>query len=286
MNSWMPLRTMPSTPPADFYHIDQKHLVRVKTLSAGFGTQQILHSLSFDVEVGHTLVILGESGCGKTTLLKAIAGLIPITAGDIWIESSHVSHRPAKDRGVIYLDQEPLLFEHLSVIDNIGFAMRLRNRPAGAIGDAVEQMLNAIDLSEHGDKRDWQLSGGQKQRVAFARAVLARPRLLLLDEPFCNLDSKTRGQMESLFAELSARYCLTSIFVTHDVKEALIVGDRFARMAHGKLSMYPDRQAFVNDEATGVPAEIAFWQQSARLIAAALIQPEPSLELDRPPPKR
>jgi putrescine transport system ATP-binding protein len=243
---------------------ERDHRVEVKNVSAGFGTSEVLHSLSFEIESGHTLVVLGESGCGKTTLLKALAGLIPITAGDIWLGPLHISQLPPKQRGVVYLDQEPLLFEHLSVIDNIGFAMRLRHDPAEAIHDAVEQILKAINLVDHGHKRDWQLSGGQKQRVAFARAVLARPRLLLLDEPFGSLDSKTRGQMQSLFAELSARYRLTSIFVTHDAKEALVIGDRFARMADGVLSLYPDRHAFINDEATGIPAEIAFWQQSAR----------------------
>jgi putrescine transport system ATP-binding protein len=125
-------------------------------------------------------------------------------------------------------------------------------------------MLAAIDLVGHDHKRDSQLSGGQKQRVAFARAILARPRLLLLDEPFCNLDARARGQMQELFADLSRRFALTSIFVTHDVKEALIVGTQYARMSDGALSVYPDRPSFVTDEQTGIPSEIAFWQDMSR----------------------
>jgi len=164
---------------------------------------------------------------------------------------------------VIYLDQEPLLFEHLSVAENIGFSMRLQKRPVAEVSRAVDEMVAAIDLRGHEHKREWQLSGGQKQRVAFARALLAHPRLLLLDEPFCSLDSKTRGQMQTLFHDLSERFGLTSVFVTHDVKEALIIGSRFARMSGGVLSVYPNQHAFINDRATGIPAEIAFWQQSA-----------------------
>jgi len=265
MTSKNPSGPFPDTRSPDS-RIDGPALVRVQELSAGFGSQQILHSLSFELEAGDTLVVLGESGCGKTTLLKVLAGLLPLTRGEIWLEAQPISHLSPRDRGVIYLDQEPLLFEHLTVRENIGFAMRLQQAPAAEIQAAVDGMLKAIDLVDHADKREWQLSGGQKQRVAFARAVLARPRLLLLDEPFCSLDSKTRGQMQTLFAELSSRYSLTSIFVTHDVREALTVGDHFSRMERGILSLYPDRQSFINDRATGVAAEIAFWQQSAELL--------------------
>lgn len=212
---------------------------------------------------GASLVILGDSGCGKTTLLKAIAGLIPISAGAIELESRPVHNLPPGRREIVYLDQEPLLFEHLSVADNIGFAPQLQRVPTAEIKRVVDDMLAAIDLVGHGHKRESQLSGGQKQRVAFARAILARPRLLLLDEPFSNLDSRARSQMQTLFADLSRRYALTSIFVTHDVKEALVVGTHYARMANGSLCLYPDRQTFVADDATGIPAEIHFWQTEA-----------------------
>jgi heme ABC exporter ATP-binding subunit CcmA len=242
------------------------HMVQVDNLSVRYGDQEILRSLSFAVAAGQTLVILGESGCGKTTLLRALTGLIPVTTGDIQLDATPISTLSPKERRVIYLDQEPLLFEHLNVSENIAFAMRLRQAPANEVGEAVKQMLQSIDLGSHSNKREWQLSGGQKQRVAFARAVLARPKLLLLDEPFCSLDSKTRGQMQGLFATLCQQHALTSIFVTHDVKEALVVGNRFARMTGGKLLIYPDRASFINDQATGIPEEIAFWRRSAELL--------------------
>lgn len=234
-------------------------LFQVTSLNVNYGSETILSDVSFPLQAGQTLVVLGESGCGKTTLLRAIAGLVPIRAGEISLNGRIITGLAPRDRGVIYLDQEPLLFEHLTVTENIAFAMRLQRQSEQLIQSSVEQMLDAIDLRDHAKKKDWQLSGGQKQRVAFARAVLAKPQLLLLDEPFCSLDGKTRGQMQTLFAEISHRFSLTSIFVTHDVKEAVIVGHQFARMSTDRLLLYPDRHAFLRDEATGIPDEIAFW---------------------------
>jgi ABC-type sugar transport system ATPase subunit len=236
----------------------------VRDLIAGYGTQTVVAGTAFEVVAGATLVILGDSGCGKTTLLKAVAGLIPVRSGEIELESCRVEALPPGQREIVYLDQEPLLFEHLSVRDNIAFAPQLRGQAAADVDREVEEMFRAIDLVGHEHKRDSQLSGGQKQRVAFARAILARPRLLLLDEPFSNLDARARGQMQALFADLSRRFALTSIFVTHDVKEALIVGNQYARMSQGMLKIYPDRQAFISDDQTGIPSEIAFWQDLSR----------------------
>ena len=126
-------------------------------------------------------------------------------------------------------------------------------------GEDLTLMLEAMDLIDHTEKYDPQLSGGQKQRVAFARAILARPKLLLLDEPFCSLDAKTRGHMQKLFAQMSTQFGLTSVFVTHDVKEALIVGQEFGRLSNGRLLIYSGRREFMDDEATGVPSEVRFW---------------------------
>ncbi|MGV3608039.1 MAG: ABC transporter ATP-binding protein [Planctomycetaceae bacterium] len=233
----------------------------VRDACFAYGTTSILRGVSFDLALGETLVILGESGCGKTTLLRLIAGLIPAQAGSFVLAGRSLHGVSAQNRSVVYLDQEPLLFEHLNVFENIAFAPRMRQTPSAEVKHFVEEMLAAIDLVQHQQKRDWELSGGQKQRVAFARAVLARPQLMLLDEPFCSLDSKTRQQMQELFAKVCKHYGLTSIFVTHDVKEALVLGSRFARMSQGVLQMYESREAFMKDEATGVPAEMEFWHR-------------------------
>ncbi|MFM8251011.1 MAG: ABC transporter ATP-binding protein [Planctomycetota bacterium] len=236
----------------------------VSELSVAYGDQLVLDRLTLCVESGRTLVVLGESGCGKTTLLRALAGAIAIQSGAIEWDEVDLTHVSAQQRGVIYLDQEPLLFEHLTVAENLGFALELRQVPRAEKEQAVQQMLVALELQAHGGKREWELSGGQRQRVAFGRALLARPRLLLLDEPFCSLDGKTRGQMQQLFARLSREHLLTSIFVTHDVKEAVVIGDSFARMQTGTLYSYPSRDAFLRDPATGIPAEIEFWRDRAQ----------------------
>ncbi|MFO0820914.1 MAG: ATP-binding cassette domain-containing protein [Pirellulales bacterium] len=234
--------------------------LRVESLRVAYGAQGVLEDVTFTVSAGQTLVILGESGCGKTTLLKALAGLVSRESGQVLLDGSEVVSLPLPRRGVIYLDQEPLLFEHLSVADNLGFSMRMQGAKPEEIAREVERMLVALELANHGRKRDEQLSGGQRQRAAFGRALLARPRLLLLDEPFGSLDSRTRAQMQTLFASLSRQHHITSVFVTHDVKEALIVGDHIARMNEGRLIQYADRESFVRDDATGVRAEIDFWR--------------------------
>lgn len=234
--------------------------LRVDGLRVAYGAQGVLDDVTFAVPAGETLVILGESGCGKTTLLKALAGLVTRESGRVLLDGHEAASIPLPRRGVIYLDQEPLLFEHLTVADNLAFAMRMRGASAGDIARDVERMLIALELVDQGRKRDWQLSGGQRQRAAFGRALLARPRLLLLDEPFGSLDSRTRTQMQTLFASLTRQHHMTSVFVTHDVKEALIVGHHIARMSNGRLIQYADRESFVGDEATGVRAEVDFWR--------------------------
>lgn len=240
-----------------------RFMLDVRCLSAGYGSTAVLKDVSFSVRAGRTLVLLGESGCGKTTLLRTLAGFVPATAGDVILDGVSVASLTAQQRGILYLDQEPLLFEHLNVTENIGFALRIQGKPKSDIEQQTQKMLSVLDLQEHAHKLESQLSGGQKQRVAFARAILARPRLLLLDEPFCSLDARTRGQMQQLFAELSHQFELTSVFVTHDVREALTVGHEFGRMSSGSLHLYGDRQEFMSDEATGIPAEVRFWQTQA-----------------------
>lgn len=242
-----------------------RDVLQVRNLCVSYGQHSILRDVSLSVPQGKTLVVLGESGCGKTTLLRAIAGLVSIQSGSIQLLDRSILQLPAQSRGTVYLDQEPLLFEHLSVSENIGFSLRLRGVAPAAIDSQVREILEAIDLTAHADKREGQLSGGQRQRVAFARAILAHPQVLLLDEPFGSLDGRTRQQMQLLFRTLVNRYSLTSVFVTHDIREALVVGDLFSRMCDGVLSISASRQAFINDPESGVASEVNFWANILKL---------------------
>jgi ABC-type nitrate/sulfonate/bicarbonate transport system ATPase subunit/ABC-type spermidine/putrescine transport system permease subunit II len=237
----------------------------VERLVVAYGERPVVDEATFQVEPGRTLVVLGESGCGKTTLLRALASAAPVRSGRASLDGIDLLRSEPRVSRALYLDQEPLLFEQMNVEQNLGFAPRMRGEPPDRVAAEVAAILESLGLTEHRHKYDAQLSGGQRQRVAFGRAVLARPRLLLLDEPFASLDAQTRGRMQTLFAELCRQWRLTAVFVTHDAKEALIVGDAFARMTDGRLQCYDSDTAFAADPATGIPAELAFWRDRMRL---------------------
>ena len=233
--------------------LEARHLIR------SFGAERVLRDVSFGVPAHQTLSILGPSGCGKTTLLKIIAGLETADAGTVVLDGEDLSHAPPQKRGIVYLYQEPLLFPHLNVSENVAFGLRLRKVEAGERKRRVAEMLADLELTEHAKKRPHQLSGGQRQRVAFGRAIIVNPRLLLLDEPFASLDVDIRAAMQRLFQRLAKRYRITSLFVTHDLKEALLVGDRMASLRDGRLKTYASKAAFIADPETGVQRELDFW---------------------------
>ena len=242
------------TPPAD-----TDPFLAVRGLAKSFAAERVLDSIDLTLDHGQTLAILGRSGCGKTTLLKILAGLCPPDSGRVRLGGRALDGLPPQARGVVYLFQEPLLFPHLDVFENIAFGLRLRHAPAAELCGRVEEMLTALELEAHARKRPTQLSGGQRQRVAFGRALIINPTLLLLDEPFGNLDVDIRGQMQRLFQAVARRFAITSLFVTHDLKEALLMGDRLALLRAGRLTNYPTRAAFVADPETGAAREREFW---------------------------
>jgi putrescine transport system ATP-binding protein len=231
----------------------------VRGLSKSFGGERVLEEVSFVLEERRTLSVLGRSGCGKTTLLKLIAGLQGPDRGTIWRRGQDLTALPVERRDTVYLYQEPLLFPHLTVFENLAFGLRLRAVSESEVEARVRHMLESLDLASHRDKASHQLSGGQKQRVSFGRALIVNPSVLLLDEPFSSLDAETREQMQALFKRVAAAYGITAVFVTHDLKEALIVGDAFARLDGGRLRPYASREDFVADPESGVGRERAFW---------------------------
>ena len=234
--------------------------LQIQHIHRSYGAEQVLEDLSLTLEARQMLSILGRSGSGKTTLLKIIAGLEQADSGAVWLAGEPLDPVPANERNVVYLYQEPLLFPHLNVFENVAFGLRLRKLPAAEVANRVKQLLEELDLSGHARKMPHQLSGGQRQRVSFGRALIVQPRLLLLDEPFGALDPETRAGMQQLLKRITTEHRITSLFVTHDLKEAIRMGDAFAWMQGGTLKTYTGLAGFLNDEETGIRNEIAFWR--------------------------
>ncbi|WP_035567991.1 ABC transporter ATP-binding protein [Hymenobacter sp. IS2118] len=235
-------------------------LLRVNGLTKQFDGQPVLRDIAFGLAEGEVLAVLGRSGCGKTTLLKILAGLETPDAGTVLLQGENLLPVPPNERQMVYLYQEPLLFPHLSVFENVAFGLRIRKVPRAVADAQVRTLLAELDLAEHAQKAPHQLSGGQRQRVSFGRALIIRPRLLLLDEPFGNLDAQTRADMQQLFLRVSRQHQITSLFVTHDSREALTVGTRFGYLDRGVLSTFASVREFIQDPRTNIQAELSFWE--------------------------
>ncbi|MFW6212508.1 MAG: ABC transporter ATP-binding protein [Spirochaetota bacterium] len=209
--------------------------VRVERTSKSFGNFLALDDVSLEITKGEFFSLLGPSGCGKTSLLRIIAGFEDPTVGSVYIDDADVVPVPPNRRPINTVFQNYALFPHLSVFENVAFALRLKRAPAAEVDAKVAEYLKLVQLIGHEHKRPAQLSGGQRQRVAIARALINEPRVLLLDEPLSALDAKLRQQ---LLVELDAIHDavgITFIYVTHDQQEALSVSDRVAVMNGGKV---------------------------------------------------
>ncbi len=233
--------------------------IEIKNIAKSYTGKPVLTDISLSLAIHETVSILGKSGCGKSTLLKIIAGIEKQDAGNIIVNGYDISGQNPNQRNIVYLFQEALLFPHLSIFENIAFGLRVRKINDADIQKKVSVMMESLGLTEHGMKMPHQLSGGQKQRVAFGRALIINPPLILLDEPFSNLDTEIRSQMQELYKRIAKEFQITALFVTHDIKEALLMGNRVAYMQDGLLKMYDSKNDFVNDEITGAKKEIAFW---------------------------
>jgi len=184
---------------------------------------------------GAITALLGPSGCGKTTLLKLIAGLLPPSGGDIRFDGLSILDLPAERRGAVMVFQNHLLFPHLNVADNVGFGLKMRGVAPDRIRRRVAEMLELVRLPGYEARRPQQLSGGQQQRVALARALIIEPRVLLLDEPLSNLDAHLRQEMRDLILRLQRQLGITTVVVTHDQEEAVILADHIALIFNGRL---------------------------------------------------
>ncbi len=207
----------------------------VTGLSAPFGRETGLADVSFEVAAGERLVILGGSGAGKTTLLRAIAGLGTMSAGGVLIAGHDVSSEPPERRDAVYLHQTPLLFPHLSVAENIAFPLRVRHVPPADVTRRVREALALVRLEAFAGRAPRTLSGGQRHRVALARAVVARPSVLLLDEPLSALDPSLREEVRESLLALQRAYRPAIVLVTHDLDEAGLMADRIGVLLDGQL---------------------------------------------------
>ncbi len=235
--------------------------LEVNNISKRYGSKSILNDVSFVLPAHRTLSILGKSGCGKSTLLKIISGIELQDEGLIILQGKNISLLNPNKRNIVYLFQEALLFPHLNVYENIAFGLRIRKEKPAQIASKVDAMLQSLELTEHVLKMPHQLSGGQKQRVAFGRALIINPPLILLDEPFSSLDVEIRSSMQQLYKTIAKQFEINALFVTHDLKEALLMGDLISYMEGGKLEIYESKQQFINDSRTGVLNEITFWNE-------------------------
>jgi multiple sugar transport system ATP-binding protein len=196
---------------------------------------EAVRDMNLKIEDGEFVILVGPSGCGKSTALRMIAGLEDITDGELRIGGEVVNEKAPKDRDIAMVFQNYALYPHMSVRDNMGFALKLRGTPQEEIDQKVEEAARILDLEPHLDRRPAQLSGGQRQRVAMGRAIVRDPSAFLMDEPLSNLDAKLRVQMRTEVSRIQQRLGTTTVYVTHDQTEALTLGDRVAVMRSGAL---------------------------------------------------
>jgi len=207
----------------------------IDQVSKRFGETVALHRVNLRIEAGEIFFLLGPSGCGKTTLLRSIAGFYVPEEGRILLGSEDVTHMPPHLRNTGMMFQSYALWPHLTVAQNVAFGLEERKMPRAEIDRRVEEALASVKMEGYGGRRIHQLSGGQQQRIALARALVVRPRCLLLDEPLSNLDAKLRLEMRAEIRRICKESGLTAVYVTHDQKEALSIADRMAVLEGGSI---------------------------------------------------
>jgi sulfate/thiosulfate transport system ATP-binding protein len=218
--------------------------IEVRNVTKRFGSFLALDDISLEIPDGSLTAILGPSGSGKSTLLRIVAGLERPDSGEVLLAGEDATRLAPQNRNVGFVFQHYAAFKHMTVRDNVAFALTIRKRPKQEIRERVDELLGLVQLSGYADRYPHKLSGGQRQRMALARALAAKPRVLLLDEPFGALDARVRAELRDWLRRLHEEVHVTTVFVTHDQEEAMEVADRVAVLDHGKL------------EQVGGPAEL------------------------------
>ena len=214
--------------------------LNIKNLIKSFPSMDrpAVNNVNLDIESGELVAFLGPSGCGKTTILKMITGLFQPDSGDIILDEQSLLKIPTEKRGVVMVFQNYLLFPYMNVNENVGFALKMKGVDKNIIDQKVKEMLELVKLPDIGLRKPKQLSGGQQQRVALARALISNPRILLLDEPLSNLDAHLRDEMRDLIVTIQQKLKVTTIFVTHDQEEAVLLADKIALIFDGELQNF------------------------------------------------
>jgi ABC-type Fe3+/spermidine/putrescine transport system ATPase subunit len=258
--------------------------LRLAGIEKRYGATAAVAGIDLEVRDGEFLTLLGPSGCGKTTTLGLIAGFFPPSAGEIFLKGRPVAGLPPfrRDIGVVF--QDYALFPHMTAGENIAFGLKMRNLASGEISARVREALGLVQLSGLENRRPLELSGGQRQRVALARALVIRPAVLLLDEPLSNLDLKLREEMRVEIAGLQRRLGITTVFVTHDQGEALVMSDRIAVMNAGRIEQLGRPSEVYERPATRFVAEFIgrmnFFARDGKVVA---IRPERAeLSVEKP----
>lgn len=236
--------------------------IKLKAVNQTYGGLKVLHDINLAIAEGEMIALVGPSGCGKTTLLKTIAGLLPLSQGQIWLKGQNISHLPAQDRNTAMVFQNYALFPHMSVAENITYGLKIRKVDTAQRQNRVREIVAKTELQGLENRKVSELSGGQQQRVALARALVIEPAVLLFDEPLSNLDQRLRVAMRQKIKQIQQEYRITSIYVTHDQDEALSIADRIVVLNEGRI------------EQVGSPAEIYLYPRNrfvAEFIAVANI---------------
>jgi ABC-type Fe3+/spermidine/putrescine transport system ATPase subunit len=208
----------------------------VEQLSVRYGNTKVLQDVDLGVAAGELVALLGSSGCGKTTLLRAVAGFAAVATGRIVLAGEDVTRRPPEARGTAMVFQSYALWPHMSVAGNIGYGLRLRRVPRAEIDRRIAALLTLLRLEGLAERRVTQLSGGQRQRVALGRALAVDPRMLLLDEPLSNLDAAIRLELRHEIRAIQQRLGMTALHVTHDREEAMVMADRIVVLNAGRIA--------------------------------------------------
>ena len=230
-------------------------LLSLRSVAKRFGKNIVLRDISLEIAEGEFLTILGESGSGKTTLLRILAGFEQATLGEVWMAGQRLDWQPPYRRRINTVFQHYALFPHMSVEENVSYGLRIAKRPESEIRSRVSEALDKVKMTAFAKFKPSMISGGQQQRIALARALVNRPRLLLLDEPLSALDANLRRQMQVELKALQREVGITFIFVTHDQEEAMVMSDRIALLRSGELEQVASPREIYSRPATSYTAQ-------------------------------